>query len=62
MFLGLKRPLEQGDIIKVTLEFEKAGPVEIDVIVDQDRQPGHGTMGHSGHDKMNHAKHGDMSN
>jgi len=62
MFLGLKRPLEQGDIIKVTLEFEKAGPVEIDVIVDQDRQPGHGTMDHSGHDKMNHAKHGDMSN
>lgn len=62
MLFGLKQPLVQGDIIKVTLEFEKAGPVEIDVLVDQDRKPGHGTMDHSGHDPKNHAKHGDMSN
>ena len=59
MFMGLKQPLTQGDVIRVTLEFEKAGAVEIDIIVDQERQPdegamNHGTMDHSkmGHDSM----------
>jgi copper(I)-binding protein len=30
MFVGLKKPLKQGDHIKATLEFEKAGKVEVD--------------------------------
>lgn len=46
MFMGLNRPLLQGYMIKVTLEFEKAGPVEVDIIVDQDRKPGSGKMDH----------------
>jgi periplasmic copper chaperone A len=30
MFVGLKKPLKQGDHVKATLEFEKAGKVEVD--------------------------------
>lgn len=30
MFVGLKAPLKQGDTIKVTLQFDKAGKVEVD--------------------------------
>ncbi|MGI8526215.1 MAG: copper chaperone PCu(A)C [Pseudolabrys sp.] len=30
MFVGLKQPLTQGQTFKVTLEFEKAGKVEVD--------------------------------
>jgi copper(I)-binding protein len=29
MFVGLKKPLKQGDHLKVTLEFEKAGKVDV---------------------------------
>jgi copper(I)-binding protein len=56
MFMGLKQPLEQGEVIKVTLEFEKAGQVEIEIVVDQDRQPDEGAMDHSemDHSKMSH--------
>ena len=30
MFVGLKKPLKQGDHLKATLEFEKAGKVDVD--------------------------------
>jgi len=30
MFVGLKKPLKQGDHIKATLQFEKAGKVDVD--------------------------------
>jgi copper(I)-binding protein len=30
MFVGLKKPLKQGDHLKATLEFEKAGKVQVD--------------------------------
>jgi len=30
MFVGLKKPVNKGDKIKATLEFEKAGKVEIE--------------------------------
>jgi copper(I)-binding protein len=30
MFVGLKKPLKQGDHVKATLEFEKAGKVEVE--------------------------------
>lgn len=33
MFMGLSRPLAEGQTVKVTLEFEKAGKVEIDLAV-----------------------------
>lgn len=39
MFMGLKRPLEQGQIISVTLSFEKAGDIVVDIPVDLERKP-----------------------
>lgn len=33
MFVGLKQPLKQGDHVKGTLVFEKAGPLEVDFAV-----------------------------
>ncbi|MGE0734451.1 MAG: copper chaperone PCu(A)C [Alphaproteobacteria bacterium] len=33
MLIGVKRPLEEGQSIKLTLQFEKAGNVELDVAV-----------------------------
>lgn len=45
MFLGLKQPLEQGDVLPVTLVFEKAGEKTIEVIVDLERKPAHGGHG-----------------
>lgn len=56
MFMGLKGPLEQGAMVPVTLEFEKAGAVEIEVMVDQDRKPNHGKMEHD-HGDMDHTGH-----
>lgn len=37
MFLGLRESLEQGDTVKVTLTFEKAGEIVVDVPVDLQR-------------------------
>lgn len=42
MFLGLKRPLAQGDTVTVTLTFEKAGDITVDIPVDLERKPKHG--------------------
>ena len=49
MFMGLNRQLEQGDIVTVTLSFEKAGDMTIEVPVDLERKPMHGM-------KMQHGK------
>lgn len=38
MLMGLKRPLKQGDVIHLTLDFEKAGRVPVDVPVDNQRK------------------------
>ena len=38
MFMGLKEPFENGKIIPLTLLFEKAGEVNIEVVVDQKRK------------------------
>ena len=46
MFMGLNRPLEQGSAVTVTLTFEKAGDVVIEVPVDHERRPDHGAMKH----------------
>jgi len=46
MFLGLNKALEQGDMITLTLTFEKAGDVVIEVPVDLKRKPMHGGMMH----------------
>ncbi|EEW56860.1 MAG: copper chaperone PCu(A)C [Tritonibacter mobilis] len=57
MFMGLNRELKDGDKIDVTLVFEKAGEVPVQIEVDMDRQP---TEGHAGHD--NHGDHSEHSN
>ncbi|MDO9525072.1 MAG: copper chaperone PCu(A)C [Gemmobacter sp.] len=53
MFLGLKSPLAHGDVVTVTLTFEKAGAMEVQIPVDLERKPMHGAksgpMNHSGH-------------
>lgn len=46
MFLGLNRQLSDGDMVHVTLHFEKAGAVEVDVPVDLNRKPDHAMMKH----------------
>ncbi|NVO28304.1 copper chaperone PCu(A)C [Donghicola sp. C2-DW-16] len=58
MFMGLKEPFDQGKIIHVTLVFEKAGEIEVDIPVDLERQDAHGAMQHGNmeHGKMDHGK------
>lgn len=38
MFMGLTQPFENGATVPVTLIFEKAGPVELEIPVDLDRK------------------------
>lgn len=42
MFMGLNQSLNHGDMISVTLTFEKAGDISIEVPVDLERKPKHG--------------------
>lgn len=50
MFMGLNRSLSHGDTVHVTLVFEKAGEIAVEIPVDLERKPGHDTMSHgSGH-------------
>ena len=39
MFMGLVTPWEDGDVLNVTLHFEKAGDVPVAIPVDQNRNP-----------------------
>ena len=48
MFFDLKRQLANGDKFPVTLVFEKAGKMQIDVSVE-DRSAGHSGHSHAGH-------------
>jgi len=45
MLMGLTGPLEQGDTVPLTLIFEQAGEISVDVPVDLKRKPG----GHGDH-------------
>ncbi|SLN29327.1 hypothetical protein TRL7639_01183 [Falsiruegeria litorea R37] len=47
MFMGLKEPFEQGEMIPMILVFERAGEIEIEVPVDLERKPQAGA--HGGH-------------
>ncbi len=49
MFMGLKQPLNQGDKVNVTLVFEKAGEVAVEIPVDLERKPMEGAMKHKKH-------------
>ncbi|MDJ0825662.1 MAG: copper chaperone PCu(A)C [Rhodobacter sp.] len=48
MFMGLAGPLEQGATVSVTLTFEQAGDMVVEIPVDNVRKPDHGAMGHDG--------------
>ena len=52
MFMGLNRTLEQGDIVTLTLTFEKAGDMTIEVPVDLERKPMGGMNMNMQHDQM----------
>lgn len=53
MFMDVKKPFREGDTIPVTLEFEKAGKVEIEMPVEAANAKGaHGAMDHTDHMKM----------
>ncbi|MBU2983613.1 copper chaperone PCu(A)C [Lentibacter algarum] len=54
MFMGLNEPFVQGETITVTLQFEKAGEMVVEVPVDLERKP---EMKMEGHDHEH--KHGD---
>ena len=64
MLMGLAHALEEGSSFPLTLTFEKAGSLEIDVPVQGPGAMGHGEQmnhdGHKNHDgQMNHgANHG----
>lgn len=47
MFMGLDQPLPEGESISVTLTFENAGDVVVEIPVDNDRKPKHGHGGHN---------------
>ncbi|WP_224826439.1 copper chaperone PCu(A)C [Cognatishimia sp. MH4019] len=55
MFMGLNEPFEQGEMIDVTLTFEKAGDVQVQIPVDLERQPKDGA--HGGHGDHSHGSH-----
>ncbi|TNF19701.1 MAG: copper chaperone PCu(A)C [Rhodobacteraceae bacterium] len=46
MFMGLTAPFEQGKTVTVTLTFEQAGEMVVEIPVDLERQPDHGAMSH----------------
>ena len=50
MFMGINEGFEQGDILTVTLTFEKAGDITVDIPVDLERKDApmmpHGKMDH----------------
>ena len=59
MFLGITDPFEDGDVIPVTLLFETAGEVRVEVPVDLDRLTGDAEpAGHEHGEAMEH-DHGD---
>lgn len=48
MFLGLKAPLKQGDLVKGQLTFEKAGTVDVEYKIDAVGSPGPAHGDHAG--------------
>lgn len=48
MLFGLKRPLKEGERFPLTLEFEKAGTLRVEIAVDK---PGAGAPAAGGHHK-----------
>lgn len=59
MFMGLNTTFNQGDMVTVTLIFEHAGEVVVEIPVDQERQDGLMMDGDMDGDEMDHSE---MSN
>jgi hypothetical protein len=57
MLFDLKQPLKEGDLIKITLQFEKAGEIEIDATVEPIGAKGPHGMDHQPGHEMDHSKH-----
>lgn len=57
MFMGLNQPFEDGSTVAVTLVFEKAGEMSVEIPVDLKRMPKGGHMDH-GHDHKGHGHKG----
>ncbi len=51
MLMGLNQPLNDGDTVTLTLVFEKAGEITVEVPVDLKRMPAEGAM--NGQGQMN---------
>ncbi len=49
MFMGLNQSFVQGDMLSVTLVFESAGEVTVEIPVDLERQAEMGGMSHGDH-------------
>ena len=49
MFMGLNEPFADGDTVAVTLVFEHAGEVSVEIPVDLNRKPTHGGGHGAGH-------------
>lgn len=48
MLTGLRRPLSQGETVPLTLEFEKAGPIDVELAVQPIGAAGPGEAHHHG--------------
>jgi len=46
MFMGLRQPFEHGDTISVTLTFEQAGDMTVEIPIDLERMHAHGHGAH----------------
>ena len=59
MLMDLKAPLKEGDLLKMTLTFEKAGPLEVEATVEPIGAMGpHGMAHQPGHEPaMDHGAH-----
>lgn len=49
MLMGLKKPLTDGDIVALTLDFGPCGTQQLDVTLDNDRAPEKARHGHKSH-------------
>ncbi len=54
MFMGLAAPWADGDVIPLTLVFEQAGEIALEITVDLDRLGGDGGHGMQDGDAMHH--------
>lgn len=58
MLLDLKRPLKEGDLLKLTLTFEKAGDIEVEATVEPIGAKGPHGMDHQPGQEADHSGHG----